>query len=53
MTPRPLDDFLTPIRSDLAEAEGGRLSPERAAELDERLRELDAARGDAVRSLQQ
>jgi hypothetical protein len=45
----PLDDFTTPIVSGLTEAPDGvgRLDPGRAAELDERLRRLAAARAEA------
>lgn len=49
----PLRDHLVPIVSGLTPAEpgAGRLSKERAAELDAALRDLDRARGDAADQL--
>jgi len=48
---RPLADFLTPIASGLVPTNLGALTPERAAQLEEQLRELAYARGAALEAL--
>jgi len=49
--PKPLDDFLIPIASGLTPSDSGGLSRERAAHLDDQLRELALARGRAEAEL--
>ena len=49
--PKPLDGFLLPICSGLTQSGGGGLSRERAAQLDDQLRELALARGRAEAEL--
>ncbi len=45
-----VDQFAVPITMGMTPSRGGRLSPERAAALDEQLRELSAARARAAAS---